>query len=338
MGGAAELRNCLVTGGGGFLGQAVVRQLREVGDRVTVLARRRHPAVEALGAESLQGDVTDPEAVLDACRGRDVVFHVAAKAGIWGPAAEYEAINVQGTRNVLEGCRAAGVPRLVYTSTPSVAYRSGGLEGAREDLPYPDHFECTYARTKATAERMVLEAHGKDGLATVALRPHLIYGPGDPNLIPRVLQRAREGKLLRVGSGQNRVDLTYVDNAAQAHLLAADRIEQAGGRAYFLSDGAPVNLWAWINSLLEQVGVPPIRKGIPFGVAWALGAASEAVYAAFRLPGEPRMTRFLASQLATPHWFDLTSARTELGYEPQVSGEEGTRRLVEWIRAGGASR
>ena len=332
-------RNCLVTGGGGFLGLVMVRKLRQRGDRVTVLARSRHASVEALGAESLQGDLADREVALAACRGRDVVFHVASKAGIWGPEAEYQRINVQGTRNLLDGCREAGVPRLVYTSTPSVIYHpSASLEGVDESLPYPERFECAYARTKAAAERMVLEAHGRDGLSTVALRPHLIYGPGDPHLVPRVLQRAREGRLVRVGTGENRVDLTFVENAADAHLLAAERVETAGGRAYFLSDGEPVLLWKWLADLLTQMGIPPVRRSMPYGAAWALGAAMEGVYALLRLKGEPRMTRFLASQLATSHWFDISAARRDLGYEPRVSGAEGTRRLVEWLRAGGAAR
>jgi len=325
--------DCLVIGGGGFLGLALVRQLLERGDRVTVLARQKHPAVQTLGAGCLQGDIRDPEAMQKACQGRDVVFHTASKAGIWGAEAEYQAINVQGTRNVLSACQAAGVPRLVYTSTPSVIYPTGSIEGVDETIPYPDRFECAYARTKAAAEQMVLGAHGQGGLATVALRPHLIYGPEDPHLIPRVLQRAREGRLFRVGPGTNRVDLTYVDNAAHAHVLAADRIDTAGGRAYFLSDGAPVLLWAWLTELLEQVGIPPVRRSLPYGLTRALGSAMEAAYTLLRLPGEPRMTRFLASQLATSHWFDISAARRNLGYEPQVTGPEGTRRLVEWIRA-----
>lgn len=323
------MRNCLVTGGGGFLGEALVRMLRERGDSVAVLARRRYPSVEALGAVSVQADVTDRAAVLDACRGRDVVFHVAAKAGIWGPAAEYEAINVGGTANVLEGCRAAGVPVLVHTSTPSAVYAVGDLCGVDESIPYPSGFETAYARTKAQAERMVLEAHGQ-GLSTVALRPHLIYGPGDNHLIPRVLQRAREGRLFRVGDGRNLVDLTYVDNAAEAHLLAAER---PTGKAYFLSNGDPVNLWEWLNDLLRRVDLPPVRRSVPYGVARVLGLVLETVYSVLRLPGEPRMTRFLASQLATSHWFDLSAARRDLGYEPRISNEEGTRRLADWIRS-----
>lgn len=326
------MRDVLVTGGGGFLGEALVRMLLSRGDRVAVLARRRYPAVEALGATSVQVDVTDPAGVLAACRGRDVVFHVAAKAGIWGPSAEYEAINVQGTRNVVDGCRAAGVPTLVYTSTPSVVYAVGDLSGVDERMPYPARFETAYARTKAQAERMVLEAHG-DGLATVALRPHLIYGPGDNHLIPRVLQRAREGRLFRVGDGRNLVDLTYVDNAAEAHVLAADSVAVAGGKAYFLSNGDPVNLWDWLNDLLRRVDLPPVRRGIPYGVARVLGLLMETAYSVLRLPGEPRMTRFLASQLATSHWFDISAARRDLGYEPRISNEEGTRRLADWIRS-----
>lgn len=330
--------NCLVTGGGGFLGLALVRLLRERGDSVAVLARGRYPAVEALGATSVQGDVRDREAVVEACHGRDAVFHVASKAGFWGPFAEYQAVNVDGTRHVIEGCRVNNVPRLVYTSTPSAVYPSGDVEGLSEaDLPYPKYFECAYAATKAEAEWLVLDAHGRQGVSTVALRPHLIFGPGDNHLIPRVLDRARSGKLFRVGDGENRVDVTYVDNAARAHLLAAERcVDAAGGKAYFLSQGEPVRLWSFMNDLLEGVGLPPVRRGVSYGAARVLGGMLEKVHGGLRLKGEPRMTRFLASQLATSHWFDISAARRDLGYEPVVSTEEGKRRLIEWLRTTGA--
>ncbi len=325
----------LVTGGGGFLGHAIVQQLRGRGDAVRSFSRQRYPALDALGVEQAAGDLADADAVAVAVAGCDVVFHVAAKAGVWGPAAEYERANVLGTRHVLAACRRHGVRRLVFTSSPSVVGAGHDIRGGDESLPYPRHYLAHYPRTKAQAEREILAANGTD-LATVALRPHLIWGPGDHHLIPRLLARARAGQLRQVGDGSNRVDVTYIGNAAAAHLLAADRLAPgatAGGRAYFISDGEPVLLWPFINRVLAEAGLPPVRRRIPAAVAYAAGAVLEAVYGLLRRPDEPRMTRFLARQLSTSHWFDISAARRDLGYEPAVSTEEGLRRLGAWLRS-----
>jgi nucleoside-diphosphate-sugar epimerase len=327
----------LVTGGGGFLGGAVVRQLVARGDTVRSLARHRYPALDALGVEQVQGDLADADAVVRAAAGCDAVFHVAAKAGVWGPAGEYHRANVVGTRNVLAACRKHGVGRLVFTSSPSVVGAGHAIEGGDESLPYPPRYLAHYPRTKAEAERAVLAANGPD-LATVSLRPHLIWGPDDNHLIPRLLARAKAGKLRQVGDGANRVDVTYIDNVAAAHLLAADRLAPgapAAGRAYFISQGEPVLLWPFINRVLALAGLPPVTRRVPAGVAYAAGAVLEAVYGLLGRRAEPRMTRFLARQLSLSHWFDITAARRDLGYEPAVSTEEGLRRLGDALSLSG---
>jgi nucleoside-diphosphate-sugar epimerase len=326
----------LVTGGGGFLGGAVVRQLRARGDTVRSLSRQHDPALDALGVEQIQGDVADAAAVSRAVAGCDVVFHVAAKAGVWGPAAEYHRANVVGTDNVIAACRKHGVGRLVFTSSPSVVAAGHAIAGGDESLPYPARYLAHYPRTKAEAERRVLSANGPD-LATVSLRPHLIWGPGDNHLIPRLLARARAGKLRIVGDGTNQTDVTYVDNAAAAHLLAADRLapgSPVAGKAYFISQGEPVALWPFINRILGLAGLPPVTKRVPLAAAYAAGAVLEAAYKVLGRTDEPRMTRFLAVQLGTSHWFDITAARRDLGYEPTVSTDEGLGQLGEWLASG----
>lgn len=319
----------LVTGGGGFLGEAIVTQLIARGDSVRSLARGQYPEVAKLGAQCIQGDIRDPNVVREACQGVDVVYHTAALAGIWGPWDEYVGINVLGTRNVIAGCRASSVPKLVFTSSPSVTFDGTSQEGVDETAPYPERWLCYYPQTKAQAEQEVLAANDAT-LATCALRPHLIWGPGDHHLIPRLVERARRGQLRRVGDGANLVDMIYIDNAASAHLQAADALgpnSQVAGSAYFLSQGEPVNCWQWIDEILALVGLPPVEKSISLNAAWRMGAAMEAIYELLRLRGEPRMTRFLAAQLGTSHYFDISRARSEFGYAPRVSTAEGMRRL-----------
>lgn len=326
----------LVTGGGGFIGSHVARTLHERGDNVTALGRHRYPQLEKAGIQTVQVDLRDAEGVRRACANMDIVYHVGAIPGIWGKRQEFWDINVGGTRNVLEGCRAAGVRRLVFTSTPSVVFSKEELCGVDESQPYPSKYLAAYPMTKAVAERMVLEANGPNS-ATVALRPHLVWGPGDPNLIPRIIQRARKGKLVQVGDGTNRVDITYIDNATEAHVLAGDALSPGApcaGRAYFISQGEPIVLWSWINELLSALGIPAARRTISHRKARWIGALLELAYGVLGIRGEPRMTRFLADQLARSHHFSIEAARRDLGYEPRVSTEEGLRRLVSSLREG----
>jgi nucleoside-diphosphate-sugar epimerase len=323
----------LVTGGGGFLGSAIVRRLVARGDAVVSLARNRYPALDALGVTQIQGDVADPLAVERATAGCDVVFHVAAKAGIWGRYADYHRANVEGTANLLTACRQHRIPRLVYTSSPSVVFDGRDMEGVNESVPYPARYEAHYPETKARAERMVLAANRRE-LATVALRPHLIWGPRDNHLVPRILARGRAGKLRRLGRRNPLIDSIYIDNAADAHLLAADRLapdSPLAGKVYFVSQGEPVPLWDLVNRILACADLPPVTRSVPVWLAYSAGWLLECVYGLLRCQSEPPMTRFLARELATPHWFDISAARRDLGYEPRVTIDEGLRRLREWL-------
>jgi nucleoside-diphosphate-sugar epimerase len=325
----------LVTGGGGFLGEAIVRRLVARGDAVRSFARGAYPELAALGVEVIRGDLTDATALTAAAACCDVVFHVAAKAGVWGPYAEYYRANVTGTENVMAACRAQGVRRLVYTSSPSVVFDGRDMEGVDESVPYPVHYHTAYPETKARAEQMVLRANGPE-VATVSLRPHLIWGPGDPHLVPRIIARARAGRLRRIGNRPNLVDTVYIDNAAAAHLLAADRLapgSPVAGKAYFITQGEPLPLWDMINRILAAAGLPPVTKRVPAGVAYAAGWVLESIYGLLRLRTEPPMTRFVARELATAHWFNIAAARRDLGYHPTVSLDEGLKRLAVSLRA-----
>lgn len=324
----------LVTGGGGFLGGAIARRLVDSGARVRSFARGAYPELEAAGVEVVRGDLADDDAVAAAAAGCDVVYHVAALAGVWGRLDSYHSANVVGTENVLQACRKHGVARLVYTSSPSVIYGRHSLEGVDESVPYPTHFEAHYPRTKAIAEQAVLAANRPE-LLTVALRPHLIWGPGDQHLVPRILARARSGQLRIVGDGTNLVDSIYIDNAVDAHLAAAERLVDAAqapaGRAYFLSNGEPLPMAELLNRILAAAGEPPVERKVPYRLAVAAGSALEATYRVLRRETEPRMTRFLARQLGTAHWFDIGAARRDLEYAPRVSIDDGMARLATWL-------
>ena len=325
----------LVTGGGGFLGGRIVRMLCDRGDEPIALGRSSYPDLEALGVRTIRADIRDPEALRRACEGVDVVFHVAALAGVWGKRSDFQSINVEGTRIVLNACRGAGVGRFVYTSSPSVVFGSQPLCGVDESHPYPRRYLADYPASKAEAERLVLAANDRR-LSTVAIRPHLVWGPGDPHLVPRIVERARSGGLRQVGDGANLVDMTYVDNAAEAHLLAADALTpdaRCAGRPYFISQGKPVVLWGWINDLLQRLGVDPVSRRISPAVATTVGAVFEMVYAVFRIQSEPPMTRFVVGQLCKSHYFDISAARREIGYKPRISMEEGMERLLSWMKS-----
>lgn len=323
----------LVTGGGGFLGSAITRRLLERGDKVCCFQRSPAQELHQAGAEVVQGSLTDPAAVESAAQGCDVVVHTAAKAGVWGPRREYDAINIEGTRNVIEACRSHGIERLVYTSSPSAVFSGHDENGIDESVPYPSRFLAEYPRSKATAEQMVLQANG-DSLATVALRPHLIWGPGDPHLVPRILDRARRGRLRLLGTKRNLVDSTYIDNAAEAHVLAVDRLSASAacaGKAYFISNGEPLPMSELINRILVAANLPEETRTVSPQIAYVAGSILEGAYKLLSRSDEPPMTRFVAKQLSTAHWYDLSAAKRDLGYEPRVSIEVGMRRLKEWL-------
>ena len=324
----------LVTGASGFLGKKLVHRLHEQGCTVYGLCRRPQPDLEALGIKMKYIDLADSAAIRAACEGMDIVFHTAAKVGIWGNYQDFLNTNVNGTQAIINGCRDFLVSKLVYTSTPSVVFNSCNIAGGDESLPYGENIPCHYPTTKAIAEKAVLNAHlqAPGNLKTVALRPHLIWGPGDQNLIPRVLERAAKGRLRIVGDGSNRVDLSYIDNVVDAHVAAANALDNesnnTGGKAYFISNDEPVFLWEWINQLLAKRSIPPITASISLKAALRLGSFMEFLWRLTRLKSEPPMTRFVASELAKDHWFDISAAHRDLNYHPRVSMDQGLERLI----------
>jgi 2-alkyl-3-oxoalkanoate reductase len=315
----------LVTGGGGFLGSGITNALLEKGNEVSVMGRGRYPHLPA-SVKILQGDIRDSGFVNTSLENIDTVFHTAAIPGIWGQ--DFFSVNVQGTENIIKACQNNSVRKLIFTSSPSVVFGNTSLEDVDESTPYPEKYLCDYPRTKALAEKMVLQANGAN-LLTIAIRPHLIWGPGDPHLVPRLLDKAQKNKLVQVGDGNNKVDILYIDNAVLAHLKAYEALDaNIAGRAYFVSDGEPVVLWDWINELLGRMGRPNVSRKISYRNAMRLGVFLEGVYGLFGIKSEPPMTRFLASQLATSHYFDISRAKKDFAYNPLVSHEEGMNRLI----------
>jgi 2-alkyl-3-oxoalkanoate reductase len=340
-----QTSRALVTGGTGFLGRRLVERLLADGRDVAVLGRTPAPDLERRGVRFIRAALDDAEAVGAACAGMNTIFHVAAKVGIWGRYDDFFRTNVLGTRALLDGARKHGVRTFVYTSTPSVVYNGRDLAGADESLPLTTSCPSPYPLTKALAEREVLAANSTT-LRTVALRPHLIWGVGDPHLVPRVLARARAGRLRIIGNGRNRVDMVHVDNAVDAHLLAEAALAKChllgdtslgggpAGRAYFITNDEPVLLWEWINNLLRALGEPSVTRRIPLRAAAAIGAGCELAWRLLPLRGEPPLTRFVAAELAKDHWFNIAAARRDLGYASKVSMAEGTAALIDHLRAG----
>ena len=327
----------LVTGGGGFLGQGLCRALLERGHSVTSFQRTFYPALEQFGVRQALGDLADADAVHSALANQEAIFHNAAKAGAWGSYASYYDANVRGTENVLAACRAHDIGKLVYTSTPSVTHSGRTpVEGGNEiDTPYGTNFKAAYPTTKTIAEKSVLAANDAR-LATVALRPRLIWGPGDNQLLPRLVERAQAGRLRFIAGGHNRMDTTYIDNAVQAHMNAFEYLAPGAacaGKAYFISNGEPMPVREIVNGLLKAAGVAPVSASIPYPVAYAAGALLETAWHLFPLKGEPPMTRFLAEQLSTPHWYDISAAKRDFGYVPTISIDDGLARLAAIWRA-----
>ncbi len=327
-------KTALVTGGSGFLGGAIVRMLLEREVKVRVLCRGSYPHLEKAGCTVFQGEISDVELVHKAVAGCDVVFHAAAKAGIEEPYSEYERINYQGTLNIIRACQQNKVDRLVYTSSPSVVFSHGDICGGDESLPYPDHHEAYYPQTKCMAERAALMANSPQ-LAVVALRPHLIWGPGDNHLGPRLISRAKAGRLKFVGDGKNVVDTVYIDNAAEAHILAAEKLAPGSapaGKAYFITNGEPMPISQITNLIIGAAGVAPVTATISPKIAWLVGLVCEKAYKWLKLKGEPPITRWVAGELSTAHWFKIDAARRDFGYQPRISIKEGIKRLQEYYQ------
>ena len=319
----------LVTGGGGFLGSAICSMLVSRGDNVQSISRKPYSKLNAIGVAQFQGDLADKGAIHLAAQGCDAIIHTAAKAGIWGDYNSYYQTNVMGTKNILEVCKSLGIPKLVYTSSPSVVFNNGDMEGVDESVPYSESYLTAYPKTKALAEQMILKAN-YDTLATVALRPHLIWGPGDNHLVPRILARAKAGRLRKIGNRIVMVDSVYIDNAASAHVLALDNLSfhsPCSGKAYFISNGEPWKLWDLVNEIIRAGNGRAVDKSVPVSLAYFMGWIFEMTYSLLQIQNEPPMTRFLAKELSTSHWFDISNAKKDLGYDPKVSIKEGLVRL-----------
>jgi 2-alkyl-3-oxoalkanoate reductase len=322
----------LVTGGGGFLGTFIVQELlKNPGHMVTSFSRHSYAHLEDSGVPTIKGDLTRPEDVERALsQGFDAVFHVAALAGVWGRYEDYYGINFLGTKNLLEAAQKYGVQKFIYTSTPSVVFGTGDLLGVDETTPYAQAHLTAYAETKTLAEKLVLESNNSQSFLTCAIRPHLIWGPGDPHLFPRVIKKGKEGKLRIVGDGENLVDIIYVENAAIAHVQAFEALRPGSavcGQAYFVGQERPVKLWSFINDVLGRLKIDPVMKTMDLQKAYRLGWILEKVFklAGIRKP-EPPMTRFVALNLGKSHYFSHAKAKRDFGYDPKISIEEGLRR------------
>lgn len=318
----------LVTGASGLLGGAVARALADRGDGVIAFQRR---AANLRGVVDATGSITDPDSVRRAIEGADAVVHLAAKVSLSGPAGEFEAVNVGGTAHVLEAARAAGVSRFVQVSSPSVAHAGSSIVGADAEPADPDSARGHYARSKARAERLAL-AGDSSAMPIVAVRPHLVWGPGDTQLVARIVARAAAGRLPLLGSGAALIDTTYIDNAATAIIAALDRAPQLHGRAYVVTNGEPRPVAELLAGMCRAAGVRPPHRRVPASLARTAGAAIEALWSIRPGTDEPPMTRFLAEQLSTSHWFDQRRTRSELQWAPTVSIDEGFERLTASYR------
>jgi 2-alkyl-3-oxoalkanoate reductase len=324
-----------VTGGSGFLGHAIVLQLLDAGHEVHTFARNNDDRLNREGVTQFLGSLTSYSAIKEAMTGCHAVIHAAAKTGIQGTYDEFYDTNVLGTQHILEACRALNIQLLVYTSTASVIF-DGGSEGKNEELPYPKKFDAYYPQTKAIAEQQVIQANGPE-LATVSLRPHLVWGPGDPHFFPRLMAKRRLDKLRILGKKTFRVDVTYVDDAAKAHLQALAVLQQepnrVAGKAYFLSQDEPIAVDDFMNRLVACGGLGPVTKRINPSVARFAGWCIQKVYRTFRLKKEPPFDLFIAKQLSSSHWYDISAAKRDFGFLPELTIEEGMERLKKWYVA-----
>jgi nucleoside-diphosphate-sugar epimerase len=323
--------NALVTGGGGFIGFALVNELVRRDFNVTSFSRGDYPELRKIGVKTIRGDLSDLDSVLPATVGTDIIFHVAAKAGTSGLYREYYKTNVTGTENIIHSCKINKIKYLIYTSSASVVFDSKDIEGSDESLSYPVRPASCYTATKALAEKLILNANCSI-LRTVSLRPHLVYGPGDNHLLPGIISKAANGGLRRIGKCKNFVDVSYIDNVVAAHINAAKAImenPEVSGQVFFITNGEPVLLWDFIDMILQASGLDPVKKRIPASIAIVISHMSQAFNRAFIKDQESILTPFIVSELIRSHWFNISRARKYLNYNPVISNFEGLRRMVE---------
>jgi nucleoside-diphosphate-sugar epimerase len=324
----------LVTGASGLLGGEVARLLVRQGHDVTTF-QRRPSGVD--GATDICGSVTDAEALRRAAEGAEGIIHLAAKVSFTGRAAEFDEVNVEGTRRLLHRARAAGVRDVVFVSSPSVANSGAAIAGLRAEPADPERAHGDYSRTKAEAELLALAADAPE-FRVAAVRPHIVWGPGDTQLVERVLARASRNRLPLLDAGVALIDTTYVDNAAAAIVAALHRMEHVHGRALVVSNGEPRPVGELLAGICAAGGVPAPSWSVPGGVARAAGAVVEKLWTWAGRKEEPPMTRFLAEQLSTAHWFDQRETRELLDWAPEVSLDEGLARLAEHYGSHSAAR
>jgi 2-alkyl-3-oxoalkanoate reductase len=328
-----DTKKVLVTGGGGFLGKSICSNLIKRGYQVTSFSRKAYTNLEEKGVVCYKGDICSKPLLESALRGCDAVIHTAAKAGLWGSRKDYLKINFEGTQNLLKCMSAQKVKYLIHTSSPSVVFDGKDIKGSDESIPYSKNFYCDYAYSKMLAEKYILEKAINGDLFALALRPHLIWGPGDPHFIPRIINKAKKNQLRKIGSHQNHVDVIYIENAATAHIDALEHLfnkKQLSGKAYFLGQERPVNLWNFINSLLKACGGVHINKRIPYSIAYSLAIISESIFKTLRLQTEPPITRFLTKQLSHSHFFDHSRAKRDFCYTPKITIEEGLKNVTKF--------
>jgi nucleoside-diphosphate-sugar epimerase len=319
----------LITGGTSLLARSAAEALLARGDEVVLLQRGE----SSVDAPQVRGDIRDADAVHRAMDGCDAVIHAAAKVGIVGAWDDFRAINVDGTANVIAAARELGVSRVVHVSTPSVSHAGHSLVGAQADPPVTGRTNAHYAESKAMAERLALGA-ASDAMPVVAIRPHLVWGPGDTQLVGRIVERARAGRLALVGGGTALIDTTYIDNAASALVAALDAAVPGAtcvGKAYVIANGEPRPIRELIEGILRAAGVEATPREVPLRVATGVGSVVEKLWGRAKPDEEPPLTRFLAEQLGTAHWFDPRPARHDLEWEPTVTIDEGLARLAAWF-------
>lgn len=315
----------LVTGGTSLLGATVIDQLISRGDTVVSLQR----SAGSNAPTEVLGDITDPSAVDKATAGAEAVIHLAAKVGVVGKADTFRSINIDGTRTVLDSARRNGVTRFVHVSSPSVAHAGSALIGASASPADPANARGSYSITKAAAEVLALELSSHT-FPVVAIRPHLVWGPGDTQLVGRIVDRAKAGRLVVIGSGSALIDSTYIDNAADALIAALDNTPDLGGQAFVVSNNQPRTVRELLEQIVGAAGLPEPSRQIPTGIAFRGGQLLESIWDRSGSETDPPLTSFLAEQLSTAHWFDQRRTQSSLGWEPTVSLEEGFRRLRAW--------